>query len=113
MPDSPRLTPRPFGNTGLHASPLSLACNYGIDADGVERAFHELGVNLFFITPRMGAGVEGIKRLISAGHRDKIVIVTALGVPLGFRVQPAFERCARALGTDTIDVFLLGWVRSR
>lgn len=112
MPEA-RLTPRPFGSTGLLASPLGLACNYGIDADGVERAFHELGVNLFFVTPRMGPGVEGIRRLISAGHRDKLVLVSVVSVPLGFRVQPAFERCAKALGTDTLDVFLIGWVRSR
>ncbi|HSN99142.1 MAG TPA: aldo/keto reductase [Candidatus Nanopelagicales bacterium] len=112
-PSSPRLTPRPFGPTGLDVAPLALACNYGIDADGVERAFHELGVNLFFVTPRMSAGVEGIRRLVRAGHRDKIVLVSTLTIPLGFRVGPFWERSAKTFGVDTIDVLLLGWVRSR
>jgi aryl-alcohol dehydrogenase-like predicted oxidoreductase len=113
MPDSPRLTPRPLGATGLSAAPLGLACNYGIDADGIERAFHELGVNTFFVTRRMNAGVEGIRRLVRAGHRDRIVLITGYNVPLGWNVPRAWDRLTRELGVDTIDVFLLFWVRSR
>jgi len=113
MPEALRLTPRPLGSTGLQVTPLSLACNYGIDADGIERAFHEHGINFFFVTPRMAAGVEGIKRLVRAGHRDKITIATGFNIPIGWNVPRAFEACARDLGVDTVDVFLLFWVRSR
>ncbi|EYF03491.1 aldo/keto reductase [Chondromyces apiculatus] len=113
MPEAPRLTPRPFGSTGLHATPLGLACNYGIDADGVERAFHDHGINLFFVTPRMAPGIEGIRRLIRAGHRDRIVLATTPSVPFGFRTEAAWKACVKALDVDVIDVFLLGWVRGR
>jgi aryl-alcohol dehydrogenase-like predicted oxidoreductase len=113
MPEPSRLSPRPLGSTGLQASPLGLACNYGIDAGGVERAFHELGVNTFFVTARTSAGIEGIRRLVRAGHRDQIVIVTGYNVPLGWNVPRAWDGLVRKLGVDTIDVFQLFWVRSR
>jgi hypothetical protein len=71
------LPSRPLGNTGLVAAPLGLAGSFGIDADGVERAFHELGVNYFFVTLRMTKTLEGLRRLIRAGHRDRLVL--ALG----------------------------------
>jgi aryl-alcohol dehydrogenase-like predicted oxidoreductase len=112
MPTPAPLTPRPFGATGLRAAPLGLACNYGIDADGVERAFHEHGVNYFFVTPRMSAGVEGVKRLVRAGHRDAIVIATGFNLPTGWGVERGFAGCARALGVDVIDVFHLFWVQA-
>ena len=44
---------RPFGDTSLTAAPLGLAGSFGISASDVERAFHELGVNYFFLTGRI------------------------------------------------------------
>lgn len=113
MPEALRLTPRPLGSTGLQVTPLGLACNYGVDADAVERAFHEHGVNYFFVTPRMAAGVEGIRRLVRDGHRDKIVLCSTASVPLGWSVTRFWEKSAKELGVESIDVLLLGWVRSR
>jgi predicted aldo/keto reductase-like oxidoreductase len=106
------LAPRPFGKTNLAAAPLGLAGNYGIDADGVERAFHELGVNYFFVTLGMTKAIEGLRRLIAAGHRDKLVLALGASVPTGWGVERAWEKCAKALGVDSIDIFQLFWVQA-
>jgi len=106
------LPQRPLGKTGLVASPLGLAGSYGIDAEGVERAFHELGVNYFFVTLRMTETIEGLRRLIRAGHRERLVLALGASVPTGWGVRGAWEKCAKALGVDTIDVFELFWVQA-
>jgi aryl-alcohol dehydrogenase-like predicted oxidoreductase len=106
------LSPRTLGRTGIEVARLGLAGSFGIEADAVERAFHELGVNYFYVTPRMGGLVEGIRRLIAAGHRDRIVIAMGAHIPFGFSVRRAFESDAKALGIDTIDVFHLFWVQA-
>ncbi len=107
------LSRRPFGPAGLvpSVSPLGLAGAYGIDADGVERAFHELGVNYFFITGKNDGVVEGVRRLIRAGHRSEIVIAGGANVPTGFGVRRAIESDLKRLGTDYIDVFQVFWVQ--
>jgi predicted aldo/keto reductase-like oxidoreductase len=103
------LSHRPFGPFSV--APLGLAGSYGIDADGVERAFHELGVNYFFVTSKDDGVKEGVRRLIKAGHRDEIVIAGGANVPTGFGVRAAFDKDCKALGTDHIDVFKLFWVQ--
>ena len=104
---------RPLGRTGLEVCRLGLAGSFGIDADSVERAFHELGVNYFFLTPRMKSAVEGVRRLIAGGHRDDIVIATGASIPTGFTVEREWRRAARAVGVDRIDVWHLFWVQAR
>ena len=100
---------RPFGPFSIAA--LGVAGSYGIDADGVERAFHELGVNYFFITSKDDGVKEGVRRLIKAGHRDEIVIAGGANVPTGFGVRAALDKDLKALGTDHLDVFKLFWVQ--
>jgi predicted aldo/keto reductase-like oxidoreductase len=103
------LSRRPLGP--FHVAPLGVAGSYGIDAEGVERAFHELGVNYFFITSKDDGVKEGVRRLIKAGHRDEIVIAGGANVPTGFGVRAGFEKDLKALGTDHLDVFQLFWVQ--
>ena len=100
-----RLPRRPLGPGGPTVSALGLAGSYGIDADSVERAYHEYGLNYFFVTPRMDGLAEGIRRLVKAGHRDDLVIATGAGV------QRGFDSACKALGVDRIDVFQLFWVQ--
>ncbi|HVY49143.1 MAG TPA: aldo/keto reductase [Minicystis sp.] len=106
------LAPRPLGQTGLHVAPLGLAGRPDVAPEVVERAFLELGVNYFFVTPRMKGLVEGLRRLIAAGHRDRLVIAMGANVPTGWSVRREWERAARVLGTDVIDVFQLFWVKA-
>ncbi len=109
---APRLSRRPLGQTGLDVAPLGLAGSFGIAAPDVERAFHECGVNYFFVTPRMKGLVEGIRRLVAAGHRDELVIAAGANVPTGWSVAREWEKAAKTLGVDRIDVFHLFWVQA-
>ncbi len=103
------LSRRPFGP--FSAAPLGLSGSYGIDAASVERAFHELGVNYFFITSKNDGVKEGVRRLIESGHRDEIIIAGGANVPTGFGVRAGFDKDLKALGTDHLDVFQLFWVQ--
>jgi aryl-alcohol dehydrogenase-like predicted oxidoreductase len=108
---------RALGRTGIRVSPLGLAGGFsgkdgGIDAKGVERAFHELGVNYFFVTPRFKPLVEGLRNLIKAGHRDAIVLGMGAKLPTGWGVASGWESSAKELGVDRIDVFHLFWVQA-
>lgn len=107
-----RLSQRPLGRSGLLVSPLGLAGSYGIDADAVERAYHELGINYFFVTPRMSGLTEGVKRLVRAGHRDRIVIASGASIPFGWSVTREWEGICRGLGVEHIDAFHLFWVQA-
>jgi predicted aldo/keto reductase-like oxidoreductase len=106
------LTPRPLGRTGLHASPLGLAGRPDLAPELVERAFHELGVNYFFLTPRMKGLLEGVRRLVAAGHRDRIVLAMGARIPTAWGVERDWQSAARAVGVETIDVFHLFWVQA-
>jgi aryl-alcohol dehydrogenase-like predicted oxidoreductase len=103
---------RPLGKTGIPVSPLGLAGGYGIDADSVERAFHELGVSYFFVTSKEDGVAEGVRRLVKAGHRDGIVIASGANLPTGFGVRRAWASEVKRLGVDHIDVFHLFWVQA-
>lgn len=105
------LSRRTLGPGGPPVSPLGLAGSYGIDAGGVERAFHELGVNYFFYTGRNDGMREGLRRLIAKGHRSDLVIAAGANVPTGFGVRSAFDKDRKGLGTDYLDVFQVFWVQ--
>jgi aryl-alcohol dehydrogenase-like predicted oxidoreductase len=100
-----------LGRSGIEVMRLGLAGSFGIDADSVERAFHELGVNYFFVAPRMKGLVEGVRRLVAAGHRDEIVIAAGANIPTGGSVRREWEKLAKLFGVDRIDVFHLYWVQ--
>jgi aryl-alcohol dehydrogenase-like predicted oxidoreductase len=101
-----------LGRSGLEVGKLGLAGSFGIDAEAVERAFHELGIDYFFVTPRMKPMVEGLKRLSAAGHRDQLVLAAGAMLPFGWSVRRAWEKTVRALGVDRLDVFHVFWVQA-
>jgi aryl-alcohol dehydrogenase-like predicted oxidoreductase len=103
------LEKKPFNSSSV--TPLNVTSSYGIDASGVERAFHELGVNYFFMTSKNDGVKEGLRRLIKAGHREELVIAGGANVPTGFGVRAAFDKDLKALGTDYLDVFQIFWVQ--
>jgi len=118
----PTLERRPLGKTGIMVSPLALATwsvraagksGLNLTADDVERAFHKHGVNTFLVTWQMKSMLEGVRRLIRAGYRNELVLMTELGIPTGAFIRRGFEKNASALGVDHIDVVLLGWVQAR
>jgi aryl-alcohol dehydrogenase-like predicted oxidoreductase len=121
-PVSLRLPTRPFGATGLQVTPLALAA-LGVRAygppglrllpDDVEAAHHEHGINTFMVHPWLPSLLEGVRRLVRAGHRDRLTLITEFGVPLGPWVRRHWERLARLVGVEVIDVYLYGWLRAR
>jgi aryl-alcohol dehydrogenase-like predicted oxidoreductase len=104
---------RTLGRTGLAVSPLSLAGMYGAGPDAVERGFHEHGVNTFFVSTLGGGVTEGVRRLVKAGHREKLTIIAGVSLPFGWLVRLQVERLRRVMGVDALDAALLLWVRSR
>jgi aryl-alcohol dehydrogenase-like predicted oxidoreductase len=82
-----------------------------MDADDVKRAFYELGIRSFFVSPKMRPTVQALRRLIADGHRDEITLITVAGLPTPGRVRAFWRRFERAVGTDRAEVMLMGWVQ--
>lgn len=117
-----RLERRPLGNTGLAITPLTLAMGAvrgaapkgpALAPEDVEHAFHEHGINGFLVPPRHTALIEGVRRLVASGHREELVLIGVAGLPFGWSVARAWRRHVEALGVETLDVFLLGWIQGR
>lgn len=102
---------RVLGRTGLEVSPFAIGGGYRISEDGVTWAF-EHGINTFFWAPWMPTYrtmERGLKRLLPA-HRDEIVLMTAAySWLLPGSVERSVLRHLRRLGTDHVDVFVLGF----
>jgi predicted aldo/keto reductase-like oxidoreductase len=89
---------------------LGLACNYGVDERGFDRAL-ERGVEYVFWTRLRTGGVQPALKRALAMRRDRVVLGAGPGVGyFGGGVRRAAERLLRDLGTDCIDVFHLFWV---
>lgn len=89
---------------------LGLACNYGIDAPGFERAL-ERGAEYVFWTARRTSHLR--EPLRAALRRDRERLLVATGPTLGFfsgNVRRGTERLLRELGTEYIDVLHLFWL---
>ncbi len=121
-PISLRLPTHAFGATGLQVTPLALAA-LGVRAYGppglrllpedVEAAYHEHGLNTFLVHPWLPHVLEGVRRLVRAGQRDRLTLITEVGLPSGPWVRRHWRRLARFLQVDVIDVYLYGWLRAR
>jgi aryl-alcohol dehydrogenase-like predicted oxidoreductase len=89
---------------------LGLACNYGVDERGFDRAL-ERGVEYVFWTRLRTGGVQPALKRALAQRRDRVVLGAGPGIGyFGGSVRRAAERLLRDLGTDRIDVFHLFWV---
>ncbi len=97
---------RPFGNTGIHVTPLGLSASYYPGKKTVYAAMDE-GINLFFgfsIDRQMTRAMRGLM----PARREKLVLVTgAYNLHWWAQdVRKAFEKRLRQFGTEYIDVFL-------
>lgn len=88
---------------------LGLAANYGIDEDGV-RAGMERGVNLFLWTMR-AQGLRNPLREALRARREEVAVAGYANIGwFGWGIRRAAESLLRELGTDYLDVLLLGWL---
>ena len=89
--------------------PLGLACNYGIDSDGVRVAV-DAGINVFFWPgSRCKPALEGVREAL-AKDRDRFVLIAGTGGPFGFHYRSRVEAILRQMKTDYIDVFQMFWL---
>lgn len=115
----PRLLLRSLGNTGLRVTPLALTAllvrggGPSLSPADVEHAYFAYGINTFFVHENYKSICEGVRRLIAAGHRDELTLVSAASLPIAGSVRRGLEKHLRLLGTDHVDAWLLGWARMR
>jgi aryl-alcohol dehydrogenase-like predicted oxidoreductase len=102
---APRLLPV----LNKRAFPLGLACNYGIDSEGVREAA-DAGVNYFFWPGmRCKPALEGVREVL-AGDRERYILAAGTGGPFGFHYRARVEAILKQLEIDYIDVFQMFWL---
>lgn len=98
-----------LGRTGLSVSRLGLASGYGVSARGVERAYHEFGINFFFwSTPRREGFGQGLGAL-TRQKRENIVVALQSYDHSGVLTRRAVDTGLAALAIDYADILILGW----
>jgi aryl-alcohol dehydrogenase-like predicted oxidoreductase len=96
-----------FGRTGLMVSRLGLASGYGVPTAAIERAFHEHGVNYFYLSLlRRGKMLAALRNLLPR-HRDELVIALPKPVKQGYFLRAFVERWLRRLRLDQIELLIL------
>ncbi|MFC1543757.1 aldo/keto reductase [Gemmatimonadota bacterium] len=105
----------PFGGTGVMVSRIGLASGFGVPSAAIEKAFHEYGINYFYLSPLLNTGkmVQAIRNL-APGHRDEFCIVLAkptwlgpLGVTYaGSSLQRFVERWLKKFKIEWADLLI-------
>jgi aryl-alcohol dehydrogenase-like predicted oxidoreductase len=104
-----------LGKTGLRVGRLGISSSFGAPAAAFEEAF-ERGCNYFtwgtFIKGRESAMRVAIRNIIAKGKRSELVIALLAYSHVGFLTERFFQSALKALGTDYLDVLLLGFYSS-
>jgi len=86
-------------------SRLGLASGYGVPAAAIEKAFHEYGINYFYVSPilNLASMVQAVRNL-PPSQREQLCIV--LGRPFfrGFRLERYVERWLKKLQVEQADL---------
>lgn len=98
-----------LGRTGLKVSRMGLAASYGIEAPAVEKAYHEYGINYFFVSSMRRKGMFAAMRNLIPDNRDKMVIAIQSYDHLGVLLKHTVEKNLKKLNTDYADILILGW----
>jgi aryl-alcohol dehydrogenase-like predicted oxidoreductase len=103
---------RNLGSTPLKVGRLGLASSYGAPAEAFEEAF-EKGCNYFvwnsFVHGRSAQMRDALRNLIKAGKRDSLVIALHCYGHNAYLNKISVKKSLKLLGTDYIDVMLLGY----
>jgi aryl-alcohol dehydrogenase-like predicted oxidoreductase len=94
-----------LGRTGQMVTRLGLASGYGVPAASMEKAFHEHGINYFYVSPflNLRSMVEAVRNL-APDHRDELFLVLARPLFRGLRLEHYVERWLRKLRLEWIDL---------
>ena len=98
----------PFGKTGLKVSRIGLASGYGVPTAAIEKAFHQYGINYFYVSPifNLGNMVKALHNL-ALSHRDELLIVLArpfFGGFGGLRLEKFVKRWLKKLKLGWTDL---------
>ena len=97
----------PFGMTGLMVSRIGLASGFGAPTTAIEKAFHEYGVNYFWLSfLKRGHMVRAIRNL-APKHRDELRIKLACSIFGSFFLQSFVERWLKKLKIEQVDLVVL------
>lgn len=104
--------PTTLGRTGLKVGRLGIASGYGAPADAIELAF-ERGCNYLtwgtFIRGRSPHLREAVRRIVSNGQRDRLVLSMFSYAHMAWLTEAMFVRGLKALGIERADVLVLGY----
>jgi aryl-alcohol dehydrogenase-like predicted oxidoreductase len=89
---------------------LGLACDKGIDAEGIEWALGEGGMQYVFWTPRQKSGTEALRRALKR-DRDRYAVATGPTTALWTGNLTRFvDGARRDLDIDCIDALQMFWL---
>ncbi len=96
---------RPFGRAGFDVAPLAISGAFDLPVAGLEQAV-AAGVDLLFWEP----GYDLLARFLR--RRPQLRVITGTYHADATSIRADVERALKALGRQTLDVFLLFWTRS-
>lgn len=89
---------------------LGLACNFGIDAAGIEWALGEGGIQYVFWTPRQKAATEALRRALKR-DRGRYAIATGPTTALwSGNLRRYVDKVRATLQIDQIDILQMFWL---
>jgi aryl-alcohol dehydrogenase-like predicted oxidoreductase len=104
--------PVTLGRTGLKVGRLGVASGYGAPPEAIQLAF-ERGCNYFtwgtFIKGRSSQMREAIRRIVSNGQRDRLVLAMFSYAHQPFITEKLFVRGLKDAGLERADVLVLGY----
>lgn len=107
-PVSAPFTSRTLGRTGLRVGPLGIGASYGIASPDVEWAVDQ-GCNYLYWGSLRRPGFGKALRNLARTRRGDVVLVAQSYARWGLGVRISVESALLRIGTDHVDVLLLGW----
>jgi len=107
MDESFQYTTLPVLGNRVHR--LGLACNFGIDNDGVATALDERGLGLVFWTPRQ-KGAEAIQQAMKRDRESVVLLSGPTTAHWGGNLTRYVDKLLKRFEIETLDVLMAFWV---
>ncbi len=105
-----------LGRTGLQVGRLGISSSFGAPVAAFEEAF-EWGCNYFtwgtFIKGRSKEMQTAIRQIIAGGKRGQLVLASLSYAHNAHLTEAYLNKGLKALGTDYVDILILGYFPSR
>jgi aryl-alcohol dehydrogenase-like predicted oxidoreductase len=98
-----------LGRTGLMVSRLGIAAGWGINAEAVEKAYYESGINYFFLGGRKREGINTAIRNLAPREREKLVVAIISWDHFGILTMRGVNKNLKKLNLDYADILVFGW----